>query len=239
MNREDFYSYLETNYNFYLTADQKEKLQKFADILIDYNKHTNITSITDMEGIYLKHFYDSLSLLKALDISDNFDILDVGSGGGFPGLVLAIAFPKVKITLLDSNHKKSDFQRFVVQKLGLKNVEIVTDRAENFFNTGNKYDVVVSRAVANLTILTELCLPLTKKGGTFISMKGDATNELNEAEYAIKFLGGCIKDKIFFNLPISDDNRTLIVIEKNNLTPKGYPRSYDKILKKSLKNPKK
>ena len=235
MNKEEFYNNL-LDLGIELSNNQKENLEKFAKLLIEYNKHTNITSIIDINEIYLKHFYDSLTLIKAINLNDNLSVLDVGSGGGFPGIVLAIVFPNLKITLLDSNNKKSKFQEYIINKLNLKNVIVVNDRAENYFKTSKKYDLVVARAVANLTILSELCIPFVKNNGLFIAMKGNFDEELKDAEYAIEFLGGSIKAKISFELPILGDKRALIVISKEKESPDGYPRTYDKIMKKPLKN---
>ena len=152
MNKETFYEELQ-KINITLTNEQKENLEKFADLLIEYNKHTNITAIKDKEGIYLKHFYDSLTLIKITDLNEHLALLDIGSGGGFPGIVLKIVFPDLDITLLDSNNKKSEFQKFIIQNLDLKEIKVVCDRAENYYKKGAKYDIVVARAVSSLNIL--------------------------------------------------------------------------------------
>ena len=234
MNKETFYEELK-KINITLTNEQKENIEKYADLLIEYNKHTNITAIKDKEGIYLKHFYDSLTLIKITDLNEPLTLLDVGSGGGFPGIVLKIVFPNLDITLLDSNNKKSEFQKFIIQNLELKGIKVVCDRAENYYKTGEKYDIVVARAVSSLNILSELTIPFVKLKGEFIAMKADAQNEIEMSKNGIKTLGGKIKDIVKFNLPIENSQRTLIKVEKVSETPNIYPRSYDKIIKKPLK----
>ena len=234
MNKETFYEELK-KINITLTNEQKENLEKFANLLIEYNKHTNITAIKDKEGIYLKHFYDSLTLIKITDLNEPLTLLDVGSGGGFPGIVLKIVFPNLDITLLDSNNKKSEFQKFIIENLELKGIKVVCDRAENYYKTCEKYDIVVARAVSSLNILSELTIPFVKLKGEFIAMKADAQNEIEMSKNGIKTLGGKIKDIVKFNLPIENSQRTLIKVEKVSETPKFYPRSYDKIIKKPLK----
>lgn len=234
MNKETFYEELQ-KINITLTNEQKENLEKFANLLIEYNKHTNITAIKDKEGIYLKHFYDSLTLIKITDLNEPLTLLDVGSGGGFPGIVLKIVFPNLDITLLDSNNKKSEFQKFIIENLELKGIKVVCDRAENYYKAGEKYDIVVARAVSSLNILSELTIPFVKLKGEFIAMKADAQNEIEMSKNVIKTLGGKIKDIVKFNLPIENSQRTLIKVEKVSETPNIYPRSYDKIIKKTLK----
>lgn len=234
MNKETFYEELK-KINITLTNEQKENLEKFANLLIEYNKHTNITAIKDKEGIYLKHFYDSLTLIKITDLNEHLALLDIGSGGGFPGIVLKIVFPNLDITLLDSNNKKSEFQKFIIQNLELKGIKVVCDRAENYYKAGEKYDIVVARAVSSLNILSELTIPFVKLKGEFIAMKADAQNEIEKSKNGIKTLGGKIKDIVKFNLPIENSQRTLIKVEKVSETPNIYPRSYDKIIKKPLK----
>lgn len=235
MSKEEFFSLLKSEFNLELDDNQKDNLNKFAELLLEYNKHTNITAIRDLDSVYLKHFYDSLTLIKAVNLFNVISVLDVGSGGGFPGIVLAICFPNLKITLLDSNHKKSDFQKYIVQSLNLNNVIVINDRAENYFKLGNKYDLVVARAVANLSVLSELCIPFVNINGYFVSMKGDASLEIKEANNAIEFLGGKLENICKFYLKDNGDLRNLVVIKKIVNSPSGYPRNYDKIVKKPIK----
>ncbi len=235
MNKEEFYNLLKNELKVVLNDKQKNDLESFVNLLLEYNKHTNITAIRDKESVYLKHFYDSLTLVRVINLEEKLEVLDVGSGGGFPGIVLAIVFPNLNITLLDSNHKKSDFQSYIVNNLKLNNVTIVNDRAENYFNKGLKYDLVVARAVASLRILTELCLPFVKVNGHFIAMKADASLEFEEAIKTISFLGGNIVKQEKFYLKDNSDLRNLIDIKKVKDSPSGYPRVYDKIVKKPIK----
>lgn len=234
MNKEEFINEL-SKLGITLTESQLESLEKYANILIDYNKHTNITAITDKESIYLKHFYDSLTLTKIINLNTNLKVLDIGSGGGFPGIVIKIIFPNLNITLLDSNNKKSEFQKYVIKELNLKDIEVINDRAENYFKKGLKYDLVVARAVSNMLVLDELCIPFLKINGNAILMKSEVNEELAQSKKGIEVLGGKIVDIQEFRLPKEESLRTLIKIQKEKETPKEYPRIYDKILKKPLK----
>ena len=234
MNKEEFINEL-SKLGIILTKNQSESLEKYANILIDYNKHTNITAITDKESIYLKHFYDSLTLTKIINLNTNLKVLDIGSGGGFPGIVIKIIFPNLNITLLDSNNKKSEFQKYVINELNLKDIEVINDRAENYFKKGLKYDLVVARAVSNMLVLDELCIPFLKINGNAILMKSEVNEELAQSKKGIEILGGKIIDIQEFRLPKEESLRTLIKIQKEKETPKEYPRIYDKILKKPLK----
>lgn len=234
MNKEEFINEL-SKLGITLTKSQLESLEKYANILIDYNKHTNITAITDKESIYLKHFYDSLTLTKIINLNTNLKVLDIGSGGGFPGIVIKIIFPNLNITLLDSNNKKSEFQKYVIKELNLKDIEVINDRAENYFKKGLKYDLVVARAVSNMLVLDELCIPFLKINGNAVLMKSEVNEELALSKKGIEILGGKIIDIQEFRLPKEESLRTLIKIQKEKETPKEYPRIYDKILKKPLK----
>lgn len=234
MNKNEFIKEL-SKLDINITDNQLNQLETYANILIEYNKHTNITSITDKESIYLKHFYDSLTLTKIINLNDNLEVLDIGSGGGFPGIVIKILFPNLNITLLDSNNKKSEFQKYVIKELNLTNITVINDRAETYFKQGNKYDLVVARAVSNMLVLDELCIPFLKINGNLVLMKAEATEELEQSKKGIEILGGKITDIQKFKLPKEDSLRTLIKIQKEKLTPKEYPRIYDKILKKPLK----
>lgn len=234
MNREEFLAELK-KINIIPTAEQLEKLDIYANFLIEYNKHTNLTRIIDLKDIYLKHFYDSLTIVKEIDLNQVNNLLDIGSGAGFPGMVLKIFFPNINITLLDSNNKKTTFLKELATKLNVDKLEVIHSRVEEFAtNHLAHYDLVTSRAVANLITLSELSIPLVKINGNFIALKGDLEKE-EDASYAIDFLGGKILNINKFLLPNELSVRNIINIKKIKTTPKNYPRVYDKILKKPLK----
>ena len=205
------------------------KIQKFYDymnLLVEWNKKINLTAITEEKDIILKHFVDSLTVLKY--IKENKSIVDVGTGAGFPGIPLAIMNDSLKITLVDSLNKRINFLNEVCNKINLKNTKAIHARAEEFGQDNNyreSYDVAISRAVANLTVLAEYLLPLVKVGGKIICMKGpDIEEELKQARSAIDILGGKIEKCDDFCLPKSDISRNIIIINKIKETPKKYPR---------------
>ena len=233
MNKEEFIKAVE-ELNINITKKQLNDLDTYYKMIIEYNSHTNLTRITDEKEVYLKHFYDSLTLVKAVNL-DNQKLLDIGTGAGFPGLVLKIVFPNLKVTLIDSLNKRITFLNLVIKKLDLNNVEAIHARAEEYvLNNKEKYDIVTSRAVANLNILSELCIPYVKVGGYFISMKAEVKNELTDSKKAIETLGGVLKETIIFKLPFDTGSRTLIKIKKVNKTISKYPRKFSEIKKKPL-----
>lgn len=205
------------------------KIQKFYDymnLLVEWNKKINLTAITEEKDIILKHFVDSLTVLKY--IKENKSIVDVGTGAGFPGIPLAIMNDSLKITLVDSLNKRINFLNEVCNKINLKNIKAIHARAEEFGQDNNyreSYDIAISRAVANLTVLAEYLLPLVKVGGKIICMKGpDIEEELKQAKSAIDILGGKFERCDNFCLPKSDISRNIIIINKIKETPKKYPR---------------
>ena len=217
-----------------LNHTQFHQLEQYANFLLEYNAHTNLTAIKSIEEVYLKHFYDSLTLSKIESFS-NQKILDVGTGAGFPGLVLAIVYPSLKVTLLDSNNKKTTFLKECVRLLSLTNVEVVTSRAEEYTRVHREeFDIVTSRAVASLRILLELNIPSLKVGGSFLAMKGNAKEELEESKNTLKKLSSRIEEQLEFELPLDAGHRTLLKIEKEESTSLMYPRDYSKIKKKAL-----
>ena len=234
MTKEEFYKKL-IELNIELTVEQKKQFEDYANLLLEYNKTTNLTAIKTIEEVYLKHFYDSLTIVKIIDLNNCNSLLDIGSGAGFPGIAIKILFPNINVTLLDSNHKKTDFEKYIIEKLLLNNIDVINNRAEEYFKNGKNFDLVVARAVAHLQLLSELCIPFVKDNNYFIAMKGEATSEITDSLYCIEFLGGKVESKINFKLPYENSERTLIKIKKLKETPKGYPRLYDKILKKPLK----
>lgn len=211
-----------------LSEHQIEQFLKYYEMLVEWNQMINLTAITEYEDVMKKHFVDSVSLIKAYDVSKESTVIDVGTGAGFPGLALKIAFPEMKVTLLDSLNKRIHFLNAVIEELGLSKVEAVHGRAEDFAKQGRlreSFDLCVSRAVANLSTLSEYCLPFVRVGGQFISYKSEKiAEEMKTAENAILLLGGNISRQIEFMLPDSDIYRNLFVIDKVKETPKKFPR---------------
>lgn len=236
MNKEELIEEIEKS-NINYDEEKLNKLDIYYKYLMEYNSHTNLTSITDKKEVYLKHFYDSLTITKVVNLNMITTILDIGTGAGFPGVVLKIFYPHLEVTLLDSNNKKTTFLTKLINLLELSDVMIINERSEKYIiGRRESYDLVTSRAVANLQTLSELSLPFVKLGGVFIPLKGDATSELKDSEYAIIELGGKIEKIKSFLLPIENSKRTLIKIKKIMITKTEYPRSFDKILKKPLEN---
>lgn len=208
-----------------LTDDQLNQLALFYQLLLSWNEKMNLTRITNQEEVYLKHFYDSLTLYKEIRLETVDTLCDVGSGAGFPGIVLKIAFPNLDITLIDSLQKRVNYLNEIIKELKLSNIRAIHTRCEDYARVNReKYEVVTARAVANLKVLSELCLPLVKENGYFIAMKGKATEELDEAKAMIGTLGGKIEHINEFSLPLEESSRTLIKIKKEKKTDKIYPR---------------
>jgi 16S rRNA (guanine527-N7)-methyltransferase len=204
-------------------------------MLTDKNKVMNLTNIVDKESVYLKHFYDSLTLSLACDLSKIENLCDIGTGAGFPGLVIKIVYPHINIVLIDSLDKRIKFLNEVIATLDLKNIKAIHVRAEEYAKDNREtFDLVTSRAVARMSILTELCIPLVKENGYFVAMKANAEEELNEISKNLSILNSKI-DKVYsFLLPIEESNRTLIMIKKVEKTDKKYPREFKEIKKKPL-----
>ena len=234
MNLNNFIKEVE-KLNIHLSEKQLEQLEEFYNLLIDYNEKVNLTRITEKDDVYLKHFYDSLTLIKAIDLTKGLTICDVGTGAGFPGIVLKICFPQLKVTLVETLQKRVRFLYLVKEKLNLKDLFICKERAEIFArNNRNKYDLVTSRAMARLNILTEMCIPLVKVNGYFIPMKGSIEGELEEASNSIKELNSSLENVISFTLPIENSVRNLVIIKKIGDNKPIYPRSFSEIKKKPL-----
>ena len=221
-----------------LTEKQVIDFYEYMNLLLEWNEKINLTAITEMDDVILKHFIDSITILK--NLKENDSIIDVGTGAGFPGIPVAIMNSNINITLLDSLNKRIMFLDEVCKKLELKNIKTIHGRAEDFGQdnkTREKYDIAVSRAVANLATLSEYLLPFVKVGGICICMKGpDAEKEIEDAKFAIKELGGKIEKVEKFMLPDSDMERNIVLIKKMNETPKKYPRKAGTPSKQPLKN---
>ncbi len=214
----------------------EEKFDVYYEELIRVNEHMNLTTITLKEDVYNKHFLDSLTILKAIDLNQNYELLDVGSGAGFPAIPLAITTNNLNITIIDALGKRIKFLNELIDKLELKNVIALHKRAEEYAKEKKEfYDITTARAVARLPMLCELCLPLTKVGGIFIAMKAQsAKEELKEAKKAIEILGGKVENIYELKLPNDIGKRSIIVIRKIKSTPNKYPRSFNKIKEKPL-----
>ena len=225
------------DYKITLTENQYEQFQKYFELLVEWNEKMNLTAITDESGVALKHFADSLSLLNFVDIPQNSSLADVGTGAGFPGVVLKIARPDIKLTLIDSLNKRLVFLGKVCAQLGIE-AELIHSRAEDGAKDEKlreSFDFVASRAVARMNVLSEYCLPYVKVGGAFCAMKGaQANEEFKESLNAINTLGGKLENKYFFELPENGGERAIAVVRKVRNTPQKYPRQSGKIKAKAL-----
>ena len=222
-----------------LSEKQISQFMTYYDLLVEWNSFMNLTAITEFNEVIDKHFIDSLAICEYVDFKNGDSLIDIGTGAGFPGIPLKIVFPELRITLLDSLNKRIKFLDTVIESLGLENVETIHGRAEDFAKQQSyreKYDFVISRAVANLTTLSELCIPFAKEDKYFVSYKAEKCNEeLEEAKKAISILGGKVEKQIEYKLPDTDMNRNLLLIKKVKSTPKKYPRKAGTPAKEPIK----
>lgn len=216
------------NLNICLDKLQREQFQKYYEMLVEWNKVMNLTSITEYNEVYEKHFIDSLAITKVIDIEKIDTVLDIGTGAGFPGLPLKIAYPHLNLVLLDSLQKRIHFLNAVIDELGLENIKTLHGRAEDYAKKAEyreSFDLCVSRAVANLATLSEYCIPYIKVGGMFISYKsGNIDEEVEASKTAIKILGGKLENVVKFQLPDTEINRSFVKVNKVQSTRKKYPR---------------
>lgn len=234
MSKEQFLEQL-SELNINITKEQYEQIDKYYQLLVEWNEKINLTNITEKEEVYLKHFYDSLTLAKAYDLTKEITLCDIGTGAGFPGLVLKIVFPNLKIILVDSLTKRTIFLKEVINQLGLKNIEVEAARGEEYAaNHRESFDIVTSRAVAKLNVLAEICIPMVKVNGYFIPMKANIEEELVNSKKSIQILDAIIEEIISFQLPIENSIRNLIKIKKNKKTNPKYPRQFQQIKKNPL-----
>ena len=225
----DFVKELE-ELNINIENDKLDKFKKYYELLVEYNKVMNLTGITDLDGVYLKHFYDSLTLVKAYNFNENIKLCDVGSGAGFPSIPLKICFPNIDVTIIDSLNKRIEFLNVVIKELGLENIRAIHARAEEF-DKRECFDIVTSRALADVNIGLELCMPLVKVDGYYLPMLVGYDLGKN----TIKLLGGKLVEELSFVLPIENSNRKILKIKKVENTLGKYPRAFSQIKKKPLR----
>lgn len=232
MNKDEFIK--ECNkINVNINNEVYLKLEKYYELLIEWNNRFNLTTIINKNEVYLKHYFDSLCLIKACNLKENKSICDFGTGAGFPGLVLAIVFNNLNITLIESSNKKCTFLKVIKDELNLDNVTIINERVEEYSKNNREiYDIVTCRAVSRLSIIMELCASLIKIGGYFLPLKSNIDDELQNSKELINKLGLLYIKKIEYLLPKEDSKRTIPVIYKKNKTSLKYPRNYS-IIKKS------
>ena len=227
MNEQQFIQALKEK-GMELTDHQIEQFKKYFELLVEWNEKMNLTAITELEDVYLKHFYDSISAAFYVDFSKPLTVCDVGAGAGFPSLPMKICFPEMRVTIVDSLNKRIQFLNHLSDQLGLENVSFVHARAEEFGQNAayrESFDVVTARAVARLSVLSELCVPLVKVGGRFVAMKAaSAEDELKDAKKALQVLGAQLEEDHAFQLPVENSERKLYVFSKQKATPKKYPR---------------
>lgn len=234
MNEKEFVESLK-RLDIVLTDKQLKDLEEYYNLLISYNKKINLTRIVEKKDVYLKHFYDSITLIKAINLRENIKVCDIGTGAGLPGVVLKIVFPNLDITLVDSLNKRVEFLKEVIKKLNLENIRAIHGRGEDYIRKNrNIFDLITCRAVAKLSVISEISLPGVKINGYFIPMKANIDEEIKDTKY-LNVLGSILESIITFTLPIEDSIRNLIVIKRIGDIDIKYPRNYDKIIKNEIK----
>lgn len=227
MNEQQFFEALKEK-GIELNEEQITQFKTYFELLVEWNEKMNLTAITDAPGVYLKHFYDSICAAFYFDFTKVKTVCDVGAGAGFPSLPIKICFPHLHVTIVDSLNKRITFLNHLSEKLSLTNVEFVHARAEEFGQNEQyraTFDVVTARAVARLSVLSELCIPLVKQGGQFVALKAAAgPEELKDAKKAISTLGAKLKEEHSYLLPVEESERTIYIFDKIKQTPKKYPR---------------
>ena len=233
MTESEFIKYVE-DLGITCDDDKLSRLNKYYEMLVEYNKVMNLTGITDKNQVYLKHFYDSLTIVKVINLNDYNTLCDIGTGAGFPGLVIKILYPHLKLTLVDSLNKRINFLNDVIKELGLTDIETVHARIEDYAHKNkDKFDIVTARAVAPLNILLEYAIPITKVNSYFIAMKGKAEEE-STYNNALKVLKSEVEDIKEFKLPIENSDRTIYIIKKISKINGKYPRKPSEIKKNML-----
>lgn len=237
LNEKQFFNALKES-NIYLNEQQKDQFATYYQLLVKWNEKVNLTALTEKEDVYLKHFYDSITPAFHIDFTKPISLCDVGAGAGFPSIPLKICFPQLQMTIVDSLKKRVDFLQKLTDELQLENVTLHHSRAEDFGQnkkSRESFDMVIARAVARMSVLSELCLPLVQVGGKFIAMKGSkAKDELETAQPAINRLGGQFLQDYSFQLPSDTGERSILVIDKQRKTPKKFPRKSGTPQRKSL-----
>jgi 16S rRNA (guanine527-N7)-methyltransferase len=235
MNKEEFIKELE-KINIKLNEEQINLLDKFYNLLIEWNEKINLTTITNYEEVYLKHFYDSLTLYKEINLNQDLYLCDVGTGAGFPGIVLKICFPNLKIVLIDSLQKRVKYLNEIIKELNLENIEAVHTRMEDYSRLNEeKFDIITARAVANINVLLEICVRAVKINGYLIFMKANCDEEIENSKKCLSELGCSIANINKFVLPKENSHRTLVKVTKHSKTNNKFPRTIEKI-RKELSN---
>lgn len=218
-----------------ITETQKQQFRLYFELLVEWNQKVNLTAITDQEQVYLKHFYDSATLVKMVSFDEVGSLCDIGTGAGFPGLVLKILFPNLEVTLIDALNKRILFLKAVIQSLHLEKIEVVHARAEDYAKEHREqFDIVTSRAVSSLPVLLEYSIPLVKINGFFIPMKANIAQEIVDSKHAIQTLYVELVDQIQFQLPLENSQRTILKFRKIKKTEAKFPRKFSGIKKKHL-----